>query len=179
MSFAGDLGRHPLEDLAPGGAVLEQGDVGMRVDVDEPRGDDQSPRLDRAPGGDGAIDPADRRDPACLLLVQEPDPGAPAEGSLAGGPAGGAGPAQGARAITGAAAVAGAAGAAATDEVHHRLADGTLLHVSVWLHEAPAAGGSGAASPSVVADDPGRDPGVIAVPYARGWTQVLVGATRQ
>ena len=117
--------------------------------------------------------PADRRDPACLLLVQEPDPGAPAEGSLAGGPAGGAGPAQGARAI------AGAAGAPATDEVHHRLADGTLLHVSVWLHEAPAAGGSGAASPSVVADDPGRDPGVIAVPYARGWTQVLVGATRQ
>jgi hypothetical protein len=120
--------------------------------------------------------PADRRDPACLLLMQEPDPGAPAEGSLAGGPAGGAGPAQGARAIAGA---AGAAGAPATDEVHHRLADGTLLHVSVWLREAPAAGGSGAASPSVAADDPGRDPGVIAVPYARGWTQVLVGATRQ
>jgi hypothetical protein len=120
--------------------------------------------------------PADRRDPTCLLLVQEPDPGAPAEGSLPGGPAGGAGPTQGARAIAG---VAGAAGAQATDEVHHRLADGTLLHVSVWLREAPAAGGSGAASPSVVVDDPGRDPGVIAVPYARGWTQVLVGATRQ
>jgi hypothetical protein len=120
--------------------------------------------------------PADRRDPAFLLLVQEPDPGVPAEGSVLGGPAGGAGPAQGARAIAG---VAGAAGAQATDEVHHRLADGTLLHVSVWLREAPAAGGSGAAGPSVVADDPGRDPGVIAVPYARGWTQVLVGATRQ
>jgi hypothetical protein len=116
---------------------------------------------------------ADRRDPPFLLLVQEPDPGAPAEGSLPRGQAGGAGPGQGARAI------AGVAGAQATDEVHHRLADGTLLHVSVWLREAPAAGGSGAASPSVVADDPGRDPGVIAVPYARGWTQVLVGATRQ
>jgi hypothetical protein len=120
--------------------------------------------------------PADRRDPACLLLVQEPDPGAPAEGSPAGGPAGGGGPAQGARAIAG---VAGTAGAPATDEVHHRLADGTLLHVSVWFRGAPSAGGSGAAGPSVAADDPGRDPGVIAVPYARGWTQVLVGATRQ
>jgi hypothetical protein len=120
--------------------------------------------------------PADRRDPPFLLLVQEPDPGAPGEGSLPGGQAGGAGPAQRARAIVG---VAGAAAAQATDEVHHRLADGTLLHVSVWLREAPAAGGSGAVGPSAVADDPGRDPGVIAVPYARGWTQVLVGATRQ
>jgi hypothetical protein len=100
--------------------------------------------------------PADRRDPALLLLVQEPDPGAPAQGSPAGG-----------------------AGTQATDEVHHRLADGTLLHVSVWLRGAPAAaGGAGAAGPSGAADDPGRDPGVIAVPYARGWTQVLVGATR-
>jgi hypothetical protein len=124
--------------------------------------------------------PADRRDPAFLLLVQEPDPGAPADGSLPGGPAGGAGQAQGARAITGGAAVAGAAGAQATDEVHHRLADGTLLHVSIWLREAPAAAaGAGAAGRSVAADDPGRDPGLIAVPYARGWSQVLVGATRQ
>jgi hypothetical protein len=124
--------------------------------------------------------PADRRDPAFLLLVQEPDPGAPAQGSPPGGPAGGAGPAQGSRGIAG---VAGVAGAQATDEVHHRLADGTLLHVSVWRREAPAAPaaavGAGAAGPSAGADDPGRDPGVIAVPYARGWTQVLVGATRQ
>ncbi|HXO30521.1 MAG TPA: hypothetical protein VOA80_24470 [Thermoanaerobaculia bacterium] len=123
--------------------------------------------------------PADRRDPAFLLLVQEPDPGAPAQGSPPGGPAGGAGPAQGARAIGGGTAGA-AAGAQATDEVHHRLADGTLLHVSVWLRESPSATpGAGAAGPSVAADDPGRDAGVIAVPYARGWTQVLVGATRQ
>jgi hypothetical protein len=94
--------------------------------------------------------PADRRDPAFLLLVQEPDAGAPADGSQA------------------------------TDEVHHRLADGTLLHVSVWLRQAMAAAGrAGAAGPPAVADDPGRDPGVIAVPYARGWTQVLAGATRQ
>jgi hypothetical protein len=106
--------------------------------------------------------PADRRDPAFLLLVQEPDPGAP----------GGAG--------------AAAAGAQATDEVHHRLADGTLLHVSVWRREAPAAaGGAGAAGLAVAVDDPGRagrdgrDGGAIAAPYTRGWTQVLVGATRQ
>lgn len=135
--------------------------------------------------------PADRRDPAFLLLVQEPDPGAPAEGWLPRTPAGGGvgGPAQGAPPIAGVAGVAGvsgvtgaagAAGAQATDEVHHRLADGTLLHVSVWFREVPvAARGAGAAGPSGGADDPGRDPGVIAVPYARGWTQVLVGATRQ
>jgi hypothetical protein len=123
--------------------------------------------------------PADRRDPAFLLWVQEPDPGTLAQGSPPGGPAGGVGPAQGSRAI-GVAGVGGAAGAQATDEVHHRLADGTLLHVSVWLREAPsAAAGAGAAGPSAVADDPGRDAGVIAVPYARGWTQVLVGPTRQ
>jgi len=131
--------------------------------------------------------PADRRDPAFLLLVQEPDPGAPAEGSLPRAPAGGRA-AQGARQIAdvaGAAGTAAAAGAQATDEVHHRLADGTLLHVSVWLRGAAAAGGAsaaggaGAAGPGVPADDPGRDPRAIAVPYARGWTQVLVGATRQ
>jgi hypothetical protein len=69
--------------------------------------------------------------------------------------------------------------AQATDEVHHRLADGTLLHVSTWLRETPAGGGAGAAGPSGVADDRGREPGVIAMPYARGWIQVLVGATPQ
>ena len=123
--------------------------------------------------------PADRRDPAFLLLVQEPDPGAPAQGLPPGGPAGGAGPDQGPGAIAGGAGAAGADAAQATDEVHHRLADGTLLHVSVWLRQAPAAAaGAGAAGPSARADDPGRDPGVIAVPYARGWTQLLVGATR-
>jgi len=125
--------------------------------------------------------PADRRDPALLLLVQEPDPGAPVQRSPPGGPVGRVGPAQGSRAIAGVAgAGAGAAGAQATDEVHHRLADGTLLHVSVWLREAPAAtAGAGAAGPSAGAGDAGGDPGVIAVPYARGWIQVLVGATPQ
>ena len=57
----------------------------------------------------------------------------------------------------------------ATDEVHHRLADGTLLHVSTWMR----AGG-----PAGVAGGAGGDPGVIAEPFARGWVQLLVGATR-
>ena len=120
--------------------------------------------------------PADRRDPAFLLLVQEPDSPAPGGGSSPPAAAGAAAAApQGAWPIATAAGAAGvavtdvAAGAQATDEVHHRLADGTLLHVSTWLREAPP-GGKGSV------DDSGREPGVIAVPYARGWIQVLVGA---
>ena len=69
--------------------------------------------------------------PAFLALVQEPDPNA-----------------------------IDAAPATLLDEVHHRLADGTLLHVSIWFHAAAAA---------VPADRP------LTQPAAAGWTQVLVG----
>jgi uncharacterized protein DUF6162 len=44
------------------------------------------------------------------------------------------------------------------DEVHHRLADGTLLHVSIWFRAAAA--------------PPDR---VLAQPSTAGWTQILVG----
>src|SRR5690242_13666991 len=44
------------------------------------------------------------------------------------------------------------------DEVHHRLGDGTLLHVSMWFRDdAPAA------------------PAAITQPAAAGWTQIVVG----
>jgi hypothetical protein len=86
--------------------------------------------------------PADGRDPAFLLLVQEPDPRVP--------PA--------------------AAAGQAVDEVHHRLADGTLLHVSTWMR---------AAAPPAAASGAGDLPGVIVEPFARGWTQLLAGAVRQ
>ena len=46
------------------------------------------------------------------------------------------------------------------DEVHHRLADGTLLHVSIWFRAATAA---------APADQ------VLTQPSTAGWTQVLVG----
>jgi hypothetical protein len=69
--------------------------------------------------------------PAFLALVQEPDPNA-----------------------------IDAAPAALLDEAHHRLADGTLLHVSIWFRAAAAA---------VPADRP------LTQPAAAGWTQVLVG----
>jgi hypothetical protein len=72
--------------------------------------------------------------PAFLALVQEPDPNA-----------------------------IDAAPAALLDEVHHRLPDGTLLHVSIWFRAAGAA---------VPADRP------ITQPAAAGWTQVLVGRQR-
>ena len=68
--------------------------------------------------------------PAFLALVQEPD----------------------ANAID--------AAPAPLDEAHHRLADGTLLHVSIWFRAAAAA---------VPADRP------LTQPAAAGWTQVLVG----
>lgn len=120
--------------------------------------------------------PADRRDPAFLLLVQEPE----TQAALA--PASGPFP----RPPEGAQSLGGQPGALpqamqamqATDEVHHRLADGTLLHVSIWRRETQTARMSGAGSPSGGAVDLGREPGVIAEPYARGWIQVLVGATR-
>jgi hypothetical protein len=79
--------------------------------------------------------PADRRDPAFLLLVQEPDPQAPAAASP-------------------------------NDEVHHRLTDGSVLHVSTWMRP-PGAGAAGAGGE------------VIVEPYLQGWTQLLVGAAQQ
>jgi hypothetical protein len=119
--------------------------------------------------------PADRRDPAFLLLVQEPDPQVPA--------AGGASPAGGGMPASGTAAGSGTSPAAqATDEIHHRLADGTLLHVSTWMREPPAGGPGGAASGAGTALGArggiaaGGDRQVIAEPYARGWIQLLVGA---
>lgn len=119
--------------------------------------------------------PADRRDPAFLLLVQEPDPLAPAAGV--------AFPAPGGMPAGGAAAVAGSLPAApAMDEMHHRLADGTLLHVSTWMRDvrfgfpALAEGGAGGAGGDGGA---GGASGVIAEPYAQGWLQVLVGAARR
>jgi uncharacterized protein DUF6162 len=68
--------------------------------------------------------------PAFLALIQEPDPGYVDTAP------------------------------AAPDEVHHRLTDGTLLHVSIWFRPAAPAG---------PADR------VLTQPSATGWTQVLVG----
>jgi hypothetical protein len=101
--------------------------------------------------------PADARDPAFLLLVQEPDPRAPAAGPAQPASAGAGAPARGTEAASAASGVL----AQTTDEVHHRLPDGTLLHVSTWML-------AGAASRD--------DPGLIAEPYARGWNQLLIGA---
>jgi hypothetical protein len=68
--------------------------------------------------------------PAFLVLIQEPDPGYVDTAT------------------------------APLDEVHHRLADGTLLHVSIWFRTAIAAAPSDQ---------------VLAQPFTAGWTQVLVG----
>ncbi len=76
----------------------------------------------------------DRDGPALLALVQEPEPG-----------------------------VIDAAPAAAPDEVHHLLADGTLLHVSIWFRAAAA---------TVPPERP------LGQPAAAGWTQVLVGTQK-
>ena len=77
-----------------------------------------------------------------LLLIQEPDPLAPdASAPPAGAPI------------------------PATDEVHQRLADGTLLHVSTWMR-------AGSAAPAAA------PPGVLAMPAEVGWTQILAGAGR-
>lgn len=80
-------------------------------------------------------------DPALLLLIQEPDPSAPADP----------------------AAPAAGSPAAATDEVHHRLADGAVLHVSIWMRTGRLPDSAAAAAT------------VIAAPYNEGWTQLLVG----
>jgi hypothetical protein len=89
-------------------------------------------------------EPAGGGAPAFLLLVQEPDPLAPAD-------------------------PAAPPPDAPDDEVHHRLADGTVLHVSIWMRASPgfarAAAGPDAAPAAAV----------IAVPYAEGWTQLLAG----
>ncbi len=83
-----------------------------------------------------------------LLLIQEPDPLAPdATAPPAGAPI------------------------PATDEVHQRLADGTLLHVSTWMRVGSAAA---AAAPAPAA----APPGVLAMPAEVGWTQILAGASR-
>jgi hypothetical protein len=68
---------------------------------------------------------------AFVALVQEPEPGAVDPGVRA-----------------------------ALDEFHHRLADGTLLHVSIWFR---------AATTTAPADR------LLAQPAATGWTQVVVG----
>jgi hypothetical protein len=68
--------------------------------------------------------------PAFLALIQEPDPGYVDTAT------------------------------APLDEVHHRLTDGTLLHVSIWFRAAAAA---------APADR------VLTQPFTAGWTQILVG----
>jgi hypothetical protein len=67
-----------------------------------------------------------------LVLIQEPDPGS----------------------------VEPAAAAPPPDELHHRLADGTRLQVSIWFRP------SGSLAPDGVA---------ITRPFVEGWTQVLAG----
>jgi hypothetical protein len=52
------------------------------------------------------------------------------------------------------------ADASPADELHHRLADGTLLHVSIWFRDG---------APAVPAGRP------VTQPAAAGWTQVVVG----
>jgi hypothetical protein len=66
--------------------------------------------------------------PAWLLLVQEPDKGAPPD-------------------------------PAKEDEEHHRLADGTMLHVSVWTH----------------ADGTDLPAHFVSLPQVEGWTQLRAG----
>jgi hypothetical protein len=98
--------------------------------------------------------------PAFLLLVQEPDPRAPADPAL---PAAGA---------------AGPGGAAAAgDEFHHRLMDGTVLHVSTWMLPAAGAWPAGGARPDPPAVPPlPRSGGAITNPSAAGWLQLVTGA---
>jgi hypothetical protein len=66
--------------------------------------------------------------PAWLLLIQEPDRGAPPDPAL-------------------------------EDEEHHRLADGAMLHVSIWTHPDGT-------------DLPAR---FISLPQVEGWTQLRAG----
>ena len=77
----------------------------------------------------------DPKAPELLLLVQEPAPGA-VDGAVA-------------------------PGAVDVDETHHRLPDGTLLHVTYWFRRPDAA------APALSR--------VVDRPFAEGWTQVLLG----
>jgi hypothetical protein len=70
--------------------------------------------------------------PAFLVLIQEPDPGS----------------------------VEVLMPTAPPDELHQKLSDGTLLHVSLWFH----------ANGTAPVDDVS-----ITRPFATGWTQVLAG----
>jgi hypothetical protein len=74
--------------------------------------------------------PAIPNQPAYLILVQEPTPGALPD-------------------------------RAPNDEEHHRLANGDVLHVSVWMH------GAGAKLPDAL----------FGLPEADGWTQLLAGSS--
>jgi hypothetical protein len=73
--------------------------------------------------------PSDPMSPAWVLVVLEPEPGAPPD-------------------------------PAPTDETHHRLIDGTTLHVSVWAIPEQKRGSGFAA---------------LRLPQNEGWTQLLVG----
>ncbi len=74
--------------------------------------------------------PAVPHQPAYLILVQEPTPGAPPD-------------------------------RAPNDEEHHRLPNGDVLHVSVWMH-----------------DRGGKLPDALfGLPEADGWTQLLAGSS--
>lgn len=73
--------------------------------------------------------------PAFLALIQEPEPGS----------------------------VETAMPATPADEIHHRLSDGTLLHVSVWFR------------PGGPAPDDQATIATLARPFTAGWTQVLAG----
>lgn len=76
--------------------------------------------------------------PALLALIQEPEPGY----------------------------VETEMPAAPPDELHHRLADGTLLHVSVWFR------------PDGLAADDQTTMAMLARPFAAGWKQLLGGSSR-
>jgi hypothetical protein len=73
--------------------------------------------------------------PAFLALIQEPEPGY----------------------------VETAMPATPPDEIHHRLSDGTLLHVSVWFR------------PAGLPPDDQLTMAELAQPFATGWKQVLAG----
>jgi hypothetical protein len=74
--------------------------------------------------------PADPKAPSFLLVALEPDPGAPIDPT------------------------------AVPDEIHHRLADGTMLHVSIWK-------------------GPRLPDGVVAYPPAdRGWLRIAFGGSQ-
>jgi hypothetical protein len=76
--------------------------------------------------------------PALLALIQEPEPGS----------------------------VETVIPATPPDELHHRLSDGTLLHVSVWFR------------PGGLPPDDQVTMATLARPSAAGWTQVLAGIQR-